>query len=374
MLTGLKNRFVSTVEQRPKSVAGLALALLVAGVLYACDAPPATDGRMPPLAADLSQTTVSGISSGAYMAGQFQLAHPDLVTGAAIIAGGPFGCAESALAGIVPGPGTVFLNASRAVSGCMLNSLSMWGVPNPDQLARQAISMSENGQIGSLDAIRRDRVYLFSGRRDRTVRPGIVRAAADFYRALGLPEDQVKLVDTYDAGHAFITLDKGLDCAASSSPFVEDCDYDQAGSLLAFLYPAGLEQPSTTPAGRFVPFDQTPYTRDLKSHSLSDTAVLYVPDVCAKEPGCRVHVAFHGCVQNMDAVGDAFTRDTGFGRWADTNRLIVMFPQTAVSALNPKGCWDWWGYTGRKYLTREAPQIVAVHRMLQALAGNRATN
>ncbi|MEO1720674.1 MAG: hypothetical protein AAFR23_10680, partial [Pseudomonadota bacterium] len=37
---------------------------------------------LPPLAADISQTSVSGISSGAYMAGQFQLAHGDIVVGA----------------------------------------------------------------------------------------------------------------------------------------------------------------------------------------------------------------------------------------------------------------------------------------------------
>ncbi|WP_235580933.1 hypothetical protein [Pseudorhodoferax sp. Leaf265] len=36
----------------------------------------------------------------------------------------------------------------------------------------------------------------------------------------------------------------------------------------------------------------------------------------------------------------------GFNRWADTNRLIVLYPQVArsgASPFNPKGCWDWWG-------------------------------
>jgi hypothetical protein len=44
---------------------------------------------LPALAADINQTSVSGISAGAYMAGQFEIAHSKIVVGAAIIAGGP---------------------------------------------------------------------------------------------------------------------------------------------------------------------------------------------------------------------------------------------------------------------------------------------
>ena len=62
---------------------------------------------------------------------------------------------------------------------------------------------------------------------------------------------------------------------------------------------------------------------------------------------------------------------SGFARWADTNNIIVLFPQTAATPLNPQGCWDWWGYTGREYLTRKAPQIVAVRRMIERLASPR---
>ncbi len=50
--------------------------------------------ELPALGADTSETSVSGISSGAYMAGQFQIVHSRIVAGAAIIAGGPYGCGE----------------------------------------------------------------------------------------------------------------------------------------------------------------------------------------------------------------------------------------------------------------------------------------
>ena len=57
---------------------------------------------------------------------------------------------------------------------------------------------------------------------------------------------------------------------------------------------------------------------------------------------------------------------------ADTNKFIVLYPQIATMPLNPQACWDWWGYTGHDYLTKEAPQIVAVYRMLTRLGEPRA--
>jgi poly(3-hydroxybutyrate) depolymerase len=45
------------------------------------------------------------------------------------------------------------------------------------------------------------------------------------------------------------------------------------------------------------------------------------------------HVALHGCKQNFDAVGDRYTRHAGYNEWADTNQLIILYPQT--TAGNP---------------------------------------
>jgi poly(3-hydroxybutyrate) depolymerase len=67
-------------------------------------------------------------------------------------------------------------------------------------------------------------------------------------------------------------------------------------------------------------------------------------------------------------VDDAFIKGAGYNRWAAMNRLIVLYPQVAKSAANSRGCWDWWGYTGSEFLTREAPQIKAVRAMLERLA------
>ncbi|WP_232364957.1 hypothetical protein [Salinimonas marina] len=54
---------------------------------------------MPVMAKELTLTadaiTVSGLSSGGYMANQFHLAYSDRVDGAAIISAGPFYCAQN---------------------------------------------------------------------------------------------------------------------------------------------------------------------------------------------------------------------------------------------------------------------------------------
>ena len=112
------------------------LRLLAAG----CREPPHEADRvsLPALGAKIDETSVSGISSGAYMAGQFQMAHAKRVTGAAIIAGGPYGCSESIFANTIPGAGTAFLNLSKAVNGCMLDMLGSWGVADPADLAQKA--------------------------------------------------------------------------------------------------------------------------------------------------------------------------------------------------------------------------------------------
>ena len=153
-----------------------------------------------------------------------------------------------------------------------------------------------------------------------------------------------------------------------SPPFLSDCDYDQAGTILRWIY-GDLAAPSTKATGKFVRFDQREFVKG--EAEMSNEGVAYIPNSCAEEAGCRLHIALHGCEQNEDAVGMKFVEGSGFARWADTNRMVVLFPQVSASLIkNPKGCWDWWGYTGRDYLTKDAPQIAAIWSMVNRLAMN----
>lgn len=346
---------------------GLAVLALMFGNSWK-SAPPSEAAKLslPALGANINATSVSGISSGAYMAGQFQMAHGKIVTGAAIIAGGPYGCSESVFADQIPGPGTAFLNLTKAVNGCMLDLLGVWGVADPQKLADKAKARALKGEIDPLADIVGDRVYLFTGSSDRTVVPSIVKSAAAFYEKLGLPKDHIKLVAQLPAGHAFVTETAGSACERSGEPYVNDCDYDQAGDLLTHIY-GPLQPRSATPTGAFIEFGQAAYHVGQMPDGLDDRGIAYIPTAC-RQGGCRIHVAFHGCAQNRDKVGEAFVKHTGFAPWADTNKLIVLFPQVATSVSNPQACWDWWGYTSHEYLTRGAPQIKAVRAMIDALA------
>ncbi len=345
---------------------GWIVAIILLPLMAACSEPKSeAAASLPHLGAKIDETTVSGISSGAYMAGQFQMAHGRIVKGAAIIAGGPYGCSESIFADALPGTGSGFLNLSKAVNGCMLDLLGLWGVADGKTLAEKAAKRAEEGLIDPIASTANDRVYLFAGTSDRTVMPSIVQHAADFYRALGLPEDNIMFVKSVPAGHAFVTDNDGGTCSRSEKPYVVDCDYDQAGALLGHLYGA-LHPRTTAPTGDFITFDQRPFGASTAEGGLAATGVVYVPKAC-NDGQCRVHIAFHGCAQNKEAVDDAFIKGSGFARWADSNKLIVLFPQVETTTLNPQGCWDWWGYTGRQFLTQSAPQIAAVFQMLNTL-------
>ncbi|HWV83754.1 MAG TPA: poly(3-hydroxybutyrate) depolymerase [Hyphomicrobiaceae bacterium] len=342
------------------AVAGIGLLALLA----ACqpDVP-----NLPAVRARLDGTTVSGVSSGAYMAGQVHLAHNKIVTGAALVAGGPYGCAQSVYTRGIVGPGSALINASRAINGCMGNDLAAWGVPNPQQLAEQAEAFAREGRIDPIEATAGDRIYLFSGTKDETVLPEIGLAALHFYERIGVPADRIKRIADVPAGHGFIAKGKGGSCGASARPFINDCAYDQAGDLLAYLL-GPLAPPDSAASVERLVFDQHAFTGDLIDHGLAREGVVLMPERCRQEAGCRVHVVFHGCRQSRAEVGDAFIEDSGYARWAGPNRLIVLMPQAQSSTANPYGCWDWWGYSGSEYLTRKGPQIVAVRRMLDRLA------
>ncbi len=70
-------------------------------------------------------------------------------------------------------------------------------------------------------------------------------------------------------------------------------------------------------------------------------------------------------------VKDAIYGRTGYNEWADSNKLILLYPQIDPTTLpvNPQGCWDWWGFTGLNFQTRWGAQLAAVHAMVTRLTG-----
>ena len=258
-------------------------------------------------------------------------------------------------------------NAIQALEACMSDNLRSQGIPNVAALVERAEKLASQRKIDPLEGLVEDKVYLFSGGADRIVARSVVEAARDFDIQAGVPESNIKLETRNDAGHAFLTEDIGTACGVSTSPFLSDCDYDQAGAILRWIY-GDLAEPSAKPAGKFVHFDQSEFVKG-NDADMSKEGVIYIPQSCSHEAGCRLHIALHGCEQNIDEVGMKFVEGSGFARWADTNKFVVLFPQVSASLIkNPKGCWDWWGYSGSDYLTKDAPQIAAIWGMVEKLA------
>ena len=118
-----------------------------------------------------------------------------------------------------------------------------------------------------------------------------------------------------------------------------------------------------------IAFDQGAFLADPSAHGLDSDRPRLRAASCAQGATCRVHVAFHGCQQTDALIGDRFRTETGYNRWADTNDLIVLYPQAHRTLVNPNACWDWWGYDDAQHATRNGRQMAAVRAMLDRLAG-----
>ncbi len=343
-------------------------AVAVAGALFGCSSEEETVA-LPKVGAKLEETSVSGLSAGAYMAGQFHIAHSDIVNGAGLIAGGPYGCGQSEFTKTMSGPGVSFINMSKAINGCMKNNLRLAGVPNVSRLAKTARDLSYNDAIAPLQNLKTHKIYLYSAQADTTVVNDIVSAARDFYEEIQIPSDHITFLYNQSGAHAFITDTAGSPCGASGTPYINACEYDQAGAVLKHIR-GPLEPASAVNTERFLFIDQRPFTSGIENHSMAKSGAAYVPERCATGDACQVHVVFHGCGQSDTENFGKVVRTTGYAEWAEANNLVVLFPRATVSAANPAACWDWWGYTGPDYLTRKAPQIRTVRRMLNHLAAD----
>jgi len=335
-----------TGSGRPISVFRAAVLALAFPSAFAADPLPAYD-------ADPGAVTVSGVSSGGFMAVQFHVAHSGAVKGAGVIAGGPYWCARG--------------SALAASTSCMAPG---WWTPLPrvELLKAEADRLARGRQIDPTANLAAARVWLFSGSKDTTVAPAVVDALRRFY---SLHEAAILSVTDKPAGHAMVTERAGNACGTSAAPFINDCGFDAAGELLKHLL-GPLAAPAGKEGGRLIQFDQKAFAGDAADTiSLAERGYAYVPQAC--ESGrCRVHVAFHGCRQGAGQIGERFVREAGYNRWADGNRLILLYPQVvARAAANPFGCWDWWGYTGAQYHTKAGPQLRAVKAMLDRLASPR---
>jgi len=197
------------------------LTAIASPVLAQAQTPAQTPAQAPDQAVvniDRDRITVSGVSAGAQMTQQLHIAYPDVFSGAALLAGGPFGCAQGSL-GI-------------AMSRCMGK---VEGELPLQQFADEIRQAARQGRVGDPDLLRDDRVWIFHGSLDQTVAAGLSAATVALYGRF-MPAENIRYVSTIEAAHNFPTRDQGNDCRVSKAPFIGDCNYDAAGELLQYLY------------------------------------------------------------------------------------------------------------------------------------------
>lgn len=341
---------------------------------------------LPGLAARAEQTSVSGISSGGFMATQFHVAFSAQLSGAGIVAGGPYFCAGGdALAGASMTPflpyvvtaSTTCMNPCKYAFWPFMSWCEALMLPDGAKLVQKAESFAAEGLIDALTNLADDRIYLFSGGQDSTVTSGVVTQTQDFYLSAGVPATAIKYAHLANAEHGFISDNVATECDQKAAPFINRCDdYDQAREILQQIY-GPLNPNAGILTGALLEFDQAEFVAaDRRALSaLAETAFAYVPGACQSQ-SCSVHVVFHGCQQaaaEFDTNRLFFHDAAGYNEVADSNQIILLYPQIRArselqtSPYNPKGCWDFWGYTGSDFYHKGAVQMSAVAAMIKRL-------
>ncbi|WP_111414871.1 prolyl oligopeptidase family serine peptidase [Billgrantia lactosivorans] len=331
----------------------LATALL-ASVAHADDRLPA----LPGLGIDPGDSSVIGISSGGYMATQLAVAWPERFRGVAVLAAGPWSCAQGGL--------------GQALGQCMSQRR---GSPDLDALDVRLRDYQARGLVGEADDLAELRAFVWHGEADSVVDPSLGRALAEQLSGwLADPEKQLKLLQSPDIGHGWpIEADERIpptqlaQCRGGGGTHVLACGMDIAGEALRWLHGA-LEPPAETPSAQLLRFDQAPF----EARGLADAGYVLVPEEC-ESGGCSLTVALHGCGMGEEQIDEAFVQHSGLNEWAAANRRIVLYPQASTSLANPQGCWDWWGFAESTWQldplhdTREGTQVKALMAMIERL-------
>lgn len=332
---------------------------LIGAAAFACAAAHAASA-LPTLNVDKTKISVSGLSSGGFMANQLGYAYSSTFMGVGVFAGGPYMCA-----------------GHNNYTACMYNatiSSSMLSTMQAD------INNWSGSQIDAKSNVASQKIYMFVGTSDYTVGPNPMNAVQTQYTNNGVASGNLTYVQRASTAHVFPTdFDSTGNnaCNSSSSPYISNCGYDGAGAMFTKFYGTLNARNNAPAAGNYIQFDQTPYTNG--NPGMASTGWIYVPANCAGGAQCKLHVALHGCQQNYDTIGDKFIKNTGYTRWADTNNIIVIFPQTKVdsashptsasgSLANSNGCWDWIGWYGTNFAQKAGVQMNAIKAMVDQVA------
>jgi hypothetical protein len=377
---------------------------------------------------DPTSITVSGISSGAAMSNQVAVAFSAQIAGAAAFAGKPWNCEKVSTPGWAPGHTSStcngkpdLINISALVAA--LEAAVGAGMVDPSTNLRTQRNFVMRGLA--------DPIYL-EGAVNKTVE--FYRAAGVPHDAVWDGVDQLDAGHCIPTDRC--TVPPCKQCNQTGSPYLNACAYDGAGAALQWMYGPHTQLTPRAPKGgvnaSWHHFDQTPFSeareagkgrtggkagttiaKTVTASGLGERGWIYIPHECYPPPPgqagvadghaagaaaadgtrvgaalaerdsdaldaaaeCKLHVSFHGCGMDEASLGNTFVRNAGFVEWAETNRIVVLFPQTGGVFTNgtfnyTMHCWDNYGITGPNYAAKGGAMMAPIGRMLTALTSN----
>lgn len=365
--------------------------------------------------------TVSGISSGGFMASQMATIYSDKIIGVGTVAGGVYYCALNHFQEKLQRYGSSSYYAF-GVSAKEANANKM--VPLQVNPVYQAVGIcmgtpekahaAESGAmkldfmtdfevhhwIAPVQNIGKQRVFIYQGSDDDVVRPPMAEKLREFYTKFAVPATALKVVEKPGAHNFPTDRREGIPCNEEKVPYIANCDYDLAGDLLQHVLGRKLEKSKINSKNLLL------VTQTSAPGSMHRYGYLYANEYCLSNPQlCDLHVAFHGCKMSDDydesfqksyeegikmgkvlIVQDyqlkkripqmgarIFAERAGYAEYAENkkNRLMIYFPQTRITTenypANPKGCWDWYGWTNSDYATNKGSETQWLIQQMQAL-------
>jgi len=305
----------------------------------------------------VTRVTLSGQSAGGSMAMQHLFAYSSAVDGAAIAAGSPYGCGEL--------PKRMVACYTGPVDVARVSSYARW------QEAR--------GAIDGLSNLDNKPILLFNGRNDFTVFTAVMQASAEQLETF-VHRRQVKRRFGTGAAHVWSLNHGACSCGAclysiaSSAECcdVNNCDYELTAEMFERFYAdVNPPQAASQPLWWFDQLAHLPQTSNETwvSHGLWRWGFAYVPESCVGAiRRCRIHVHYHGCINKKWSQRHLWSRSLDIDNFAESNGVIVVYPQAAGDKHTGVGCWNWLSSkSDPHYDTQLSVQLRTVSRILQNL-------
>jgi hypothetical protein len=101
-------------------------------------------------------------------------------------------------------------------------------------------------------------------------------------------------------------------CQQRGTTGICNCSFDGVGSILTHILPEIKPKDlNWSKWGQIYQFDQSEFLENPNAFGMDETGFVFIPYNCALK-SCKVHVAFHGCGEQKEILGDVYVKNTGY--------------------------------------------------------------